>query len=115
VLHTRSRDKANTTEFVAPLRHATAVWFEGGQQSRLAAAYVGTEVERELYAMSDRGGVIGGTSAGAAIMSRVMVEGGNPEPRMGTGLDLLPGTIVDQHFLVRGHPHRAGPRRLRCR
>ncbi|MFN0019457.1 MAG: cyanophycinase [Pirellulaceae bacterium] len=106
VMHTRSRDKANDAEFVAPLRHATAVWLEGGQQSRLAAAYLGTEVERELYAMSDRGGVIGGTSAGAAIMSRVMIEGGNPEPRMATGLDLLPGTIVDQHFLARGRKSR---------
>jgi cyanophycinase len=106
VLHTRSRDKANTAEFVAPLRQATGVWFEGGDQSRLAAAYVGTDVERELYALSDRGGVIGGTSAGAAFLSRVMIAGGNPEPRVATGLDLLPGTIVDQHFLARGRKPR---------
>ena len=106
VMHTRSREKANDAEFVEPLRHATAVWFEGGQQSRLAEAYLGTEVEKELYAMSDRGGVIGGTSAGAAIMSRVMIVGGNPEPRIATGLDLLPGTIIDQHFLARGRKLR---------
>jgi cyanophycinase len=106
VLHARSREKANSAEFVAPLRHATAVWFEGGQQSRLGDAYLGTEVERELYALSDRGGVIGGTSAGAAIQSRVMIEGGNPEPRLATGLDLLPGTIIDQHFLARGRKPR---------
>ena len=106
VLHTRSRDKANNAEFVEPLHHATGVWIEGGQQSRLADAYLGTAVERELYAMSDRGGVIGGTSAGAAIMSRVMIEGGNPEPRVAIGLDLLPGTIVDQHFLARGRKPR---------
>lgn len=106
VLHTRSRDKANSADFIAPLRQATAVWFEGGQQSRLADAYLGTEVERELYALSDRGGVIGGTSAGAAIQSRVMIEGGNPEPRLSNGLDLLPGTIIDQHFLARGRKPR---------
>jgi cyanophycinase len=106
ILHTRSREKANTAEFVAPLRQATAVWIEGGQQSRLADTYLGTEVERELYALTDRGGVIGGTSAGAAIMSRVMIEGGNPEPRIAMGLDIFPGTIVDQHFLVRGRKPR---------
>lgn len=106
VLHTRSRTKANEAKFVEPLRYATAVWIEGGQQSRLADAYLGTEVERELYGLSDRGGVIGGTSAGAAIMSRVMIEGGNPEPRIATGLDLLPGAIVDQHFLARGRKSR---------
>jgi cyanophycinase len=106
VLHTRSRDTANAADFVEPLRHATGVWFEGGQQSRLAEAYLGTAVEKELYAMSDRGGVIGGTSAGAAIMSRVMIAGGNPEPRVATGLDLLPGIIVDQHFLARGRKPR---------
>lgn len=106
VLHTRSRDKANTASFVAPLREATGVWLEGGQQSRLAEAYLGTEVERELYALSDRGGVIGGTSAGAAILSRVMIAGGNPEPRVATGLDVLPGSIVDQHFLARGRKPR---------
>ncbi len=106
ILHTRSHDKANSAEFVAPLRHATGVWIEGGQQSRLADAYLSTEVERELYALSDRGGVIGGTSAGAAIMSRVMIEGGNPEPRLAAGLDILPGTILDQHFLARGRKPR---------
>ena len=106
VLHTRLRDKANEADFVAPLRQATGVWFAGGQQSRLADAYLETEVERELYALSQRGGVIGGTNAGAAILTRVMIEGGNPEPRVATGLDLLPGSIVDQHFLARGRKAR---------
>ena len=45
--------------------------------------------------------MIGGTSAGAAIQSRTMIAGGQAEPLMGVGFDLLPWTIIDQHFLAR--------------
>lgn len=106
VLHTRSRQTADDATFVAPLRGATGVWFGGGQQSRIADAYVGTAVERELLALLKRGGVIGGTSAGAAVMSRVMIAGGNPGAHVATGLDLLPGSVIDQHFLKRGRKPR---------
>lgn len=106
LLHTRNRAKADDEAFCAPLREATAVWFGGGDQTLLADAYLGTRVERELSNLLARGGTIGGTSAGAAIMSRVMIAGGNPYPRMATGLDLLPGAIVDQHFLARNRSPR---------
>jgi cyanophycinase len=98
VLHATSRREADDPEFVRPLTEATGVWFTGGDQSRLADAYRGTRVERELHRVLARGGVIGGTSAGAAVMSRVMIAGGNPEARLGTGFGLLPGVVVDQHF-----------------
>jgi cyanophycinase len=58
-------------------------------------------VEEALYKLLGRGGVIGGSSAGAAIMTRVMINGGNPEPEITTGFNLLPGVILDQHFLKR--------------
>ena len=106
VLHTRDRMRADDPAFVAPLREATAVWFGGGDQHRLAAAYSGTRVEQEILALLERGGVVGGTSAGAAIQTRVMIAGGNPEPEMGTGLDLLQDAIVDQHFRARGREPR---------
>ncbi|MDZ4784113.1 MAG: cyanophycinase [Planctomycetia bacterium] len=105
-LHTRDRNVADQEAFIAPLRAATAVWIGGGDQSRLAEAYLGTTVERELAALLARGGTIGGTSAGAAIMSRVMIAGGNPRPEMAAGFDLLPGAIVDQHFLARNRATR---------
>ena len=101
VLHTRDRAEADTVEFCAPLRRATAVWIGGGQQRRLAAAYVGTRVERELQALLRRGGTIGGSSAGLAIQTRVMIEAGNPEPTIATGFDFVPGAIGDQHFIAR--------------
>jgi cyanophycinase len=101
LLHTRSRKTADQVEFLEPLRKATGVWFTGGSQTRLSDAYVGTAVEKELYAVLKRGGVIGGTSAGAAIMSRLMIAGGEPHATTGIGFDLLPGAVVDQHFLAR--------------
>ncbi|MGI9455161.1 MAG: cyanophycinase [Aeoliella sp.] len=101
ILHTRERDIADSEEFVAPIQAATAVWFGGGDQARIAEAYVGTRVEDELYALLRRGGVIGGTSAGAAIQSRLMIAFGNPEATLMQGLDLFPGAVVDQHFKVR--------------
>ncbi len=106
VLHTRSQQKANDPAFLVPLQKATGVWFDGGLQARLADAYVGTAVEKELQALLRRGGVIGGTSAGAAIMSRTMIASGNPEPTIRYGFDLLPGTIIDQHFLKRNREDR---------
>lgn len=106
VLHTRSHDEANQESFVEPLKQATAVWFGGGQQSRIAEAYVGTAVERELMALLGRDGVIGGTSAGAAIQSRLMIAGGNPVARTGFGFDLLPDAVIDQHFLQRNRKPR---------
>jgi cyanophycinase len=106
VLHTRSRKRANADDLVAPLTTATAVWFDGGEQGRLADAYTGTRVETELHALLARGGVIGGSSAGAAIMSRVMIRSGKAKPRIGTGLALLPGAIIDQHFVARNREPR---------
>ena len=119
ILHTRDRAEADDGTFVAPLKQATAIWFVGGQQSRLAAAYVGTATERAILELFRRGGTIGGTSAGAAIQSRVMIQSGNPVPQITMGLDLLSGAIIDQHFLqrnrfnrllfaVRKHPQRTG-------
>lgn len=106
ILHTRDRAEADTASFCEPLETATAVWFGGGAQQRLADAYVGTRFERELEALTARGGVVGGSSAGAAAQSRVMIARGNPSPELSTGFDLLPGAIIDQHFLARGRMPR---------
>lgn len=105
LLHTRSRPKANDPAFIKPLTEATGVWLAGGKQTWLAEVYAGTAVEQELKALLKRGGVIGGSSAGAAAMTRVMIAGGRTEVTEGRGLDLLPGSVVDQHFMKR---NRAG-------
>ena len=104
ILHTRARDEANAAAFVEPIKHATGVWITGGKQSQIAASYSGTLVEKELHALIDRGGVVGGTSAGAACQSRVMIVRGKVHETPGLGL--FPGAIVDQHFLARDRKPR---------
>ncbi len=110
LLHTRSRAKADDPAFSRPLEDATGVWFSGGDQSRVTEVYLGTAVERALHAVLGRGGVIGGTSAGAAIMSRVMITGGREKATVGTGFGFLPGTVVDQHA-AEAQPDQSPPRR----
>ena len=79
------------------LAAANGVWISGGQQQRLADALPAAEIESALHSLLKRGGTIGGTSAGAAIMSQVMIASGNEQPQMSVGWDLLPDAIVDQH------------------
>ncbi|WP_182867952.1 cyanophycinase [Stieleria mannarensis] len=107
VLHTTDPDIASTDEFVQPLLTASAVWFDGGSQQRIANAYLDSRVDSELRQLLLRGGVIGGTSAGAAIQSRVMIAGGKNEPKISTGLGFLPEAIIDQHFLKRNRLARS--------
>lgn len=101
LLHTRSRERADRADFTRPIDEATAVWFSGGDQNRLIEAYRGTATEHAFRALLARGGVIGGTSAGAAVMSEVMIRGGNPRAEVGPGFGFVRNAVVDQHFLRR--------------
>lgn len=100
-LHTRSRAEADTAAFTAPLEDATAVWFEGGRQSRLVDAYAGTRTEAALRGVLDRGGLIAGTSAGATIQGDHLVRAGSggiiPPPRYARGFGYVSHLAVDQH------------------
>lgn len=97
-LHTRRREEANDPKFIQPLTEASAVWFTGGDQELLTEAYKDTAVEREIKALLDRGGVVGGTSAGAAVMSEIMIRYGNPIAEVGAGFGFVSSFVVDQHF-----------------
>lgn len=107
VLHTRDRKLADTAEFAEPLRHASGVWFPGGRQWRLADSYLGTRTEKEIKAVLDRGGVVGGSSAGATIQGSYLVRGavsGNTimmSPGHEKGLGLLHDAAIDQHIIKR--------------
>jgi cyanophycinase len=63
-------------------------------------------MEEEIKRLLDRGGVLGGTSAGAAICSQVMIREGRNEPLFGTGFSILSGVIIDQHFSARRRQER---------
>jgi len=107
VVHTRDRALADTDAFVAPLKTARGVWFGGGRQWRLVDAYLGTRTQRELEAVLARGGVIGGSSAGATIQGSYLVRGAREGNHImmahgyEDGFGYLRGVAIDQHLLTR--------------
>lgn len=106
VLHTYDPSVADTEAFVAPLLEARGVWFPGGRQWRLADAYLGTRTEVALRGVLERGGVIGGTSAGASIQGSYLARGDTESNTvmMGdheVGFGYLRNTAIDQHLLAR--------------
>ena len=124
VLHTTDRERANSEAFVEPLRRARGVWFPGGRQWRLADAYLDTRVHDELREVLARGGVIGGSSAGATILGSYLARGDSATNTvmMGdheVGFGFLRNTAIDQHLLrrnrqfdlieiIEAHPHLLG-------
>lgn len=106
LLHTRDRKVANSDAFVKPIREARGVFFAGGRQWRLADSYLDTLTHKELAALLSRGGVIGGSSAGASILASFMVRGDtrSNEAMIGdhtVGLGFLKNAAIDQHLLRR--------------
>ena len=107
VMHTRARSLADTEAFAAPLRKATGVWFGGGRQWRLVDSYLDTLTHKELMKVLERGGVIGGTSAGASIQASYMVRGAREGNTVmmakgyETGLGFIRGVAIDQHINTR--------------
>ena len=106
VLHTTDRAVADAPAFSAPLRRARGVWFPGGRQWRLADAYLDTRVQEELAGVLRRGGVVGGSSAGATILGSYLVRGDTATNTimMGdheVGFGFLRDTAIDQHLLRR--------------
>ena len=121
-----SRSAAATEALVHAIDHATGVFMTGGNQLKLSQLFVGTPLADAIARAYTRGAVVAGTSAGASIMSQFMIslgaDGVTPRQRtsqLTSGLGLLPGVIVDQHFdqrarygrlmsLVAGSPNLLG-------
>jgi cyanophycinase len=74
ILHSFDREVVDSEEFVEPLKEAKAVWFSGGRPERITNLYAGTRTERELLNLLSRGGIIGGTSAGAVVLGSDFVS-----------------------------------------
>lgn len=103
------RKTANNFNGLKIIDTATCIFFVGGDQLRISSILGGTEVHRLVKKAYEKGRVIAGTSAGASMMSEIMVvEGKDDEaPRkctlkMAPGMGLLAGVIIDQHFNQRG-------------
>src|SRR5262249_38800951 len=107
LLHTNNRKVADSEEFVRPLTTARAVWFPGGRQWHLVDSYLRTRTAREVERVLERGGVVGGSSAGASILGSYMVRGAHENnyimmaPGYEEGFGLIKGVAIDQHMLTR--------------
>lgn len=106
MLHTYDRDQADTEAFIEPLKDATGVWFGGGRQWRLVDAYAGTKTEQAFWEVLNRGGAIGGSSAGASIQGSYLARGDTQTNTimMGdheVGFGYLKNSAIDQHLLRR--------------
>ncbi len=109
VLHTTDPEEAGKKEFYGKIDKAQGVWFEGGRQWRLVDAYYDTKTYQKLHELLDRGGVIGGSSAGASIQASFLARGdvtGNTimissDERHRKGFGFLRNTAIDQHIDTR--------------
>ncbi|WP_067502774.1 cyanophycinase [Actinoplanes sp. TFC3] len=112
-LRINTRSQANDRGVVHALAPATGVFFTGGDQQRITGVLGGTLVDAALQTLVKGGAVVlGGTSAGAAMMSGTMITGGvapgvaRASVRTGPGLEFLPGVVIDMHFAERGRLNR---------
>jgi cyanophycinase len=105
MLHTHDPKVADTEAFVKDLREADAVWFDGGRQWNIVDSYAGTLTEREFHKVLERGGVIGGSSAGATIQGEYLARGDTAgagimmteEKNHQRGFAFLRKSAIDQH------------------
>jgi len=109
MLHTHDPNVADTEAFAAILRTADAVWFNGGRQWNIVDSYMNTLTYKEFHDVLARGGVIGGSSAGATIQGDYLVRGAiagsqivmTPEKEHERGFNFLRRTAIDQHINAR--------------
>jgi len=109
MLHTHDPKAADTEAFAAILRTANAVWFNGGRQWNIVDSYMNTTTYKEFHSVLARGGVIGGSSAGATIQGDYLVRGAiagpqimmTPEKEHERGFNFLRRTAIDQHINAR--------------
>lgn len=106
-------EDARRPEIVDAIRGARGIFLTGGDQNRITAALLGTPAGEALAEVYRRGGVVGGTSAGTACMSDPMITGEGDFTRLAAGgverkrgLGLVPGVLLDQHFVARQRQNR---------
>jgi cyanophycinase len=108
VLHTKDKRLADSDSFAAILKKAGGVWFEGGRQYHLVNSYAGTKTEQGFHDVLARGGVVGGSSAGASIIGDFLVRGAPSNdnfimdhPEFEKGFAFLKNVGIDQHVVAR--------------
>ena len=115
------KDEVLTTAKIDSIKNAKMVYISGGDQNRFMAIVAGTDIEKAIHESFNKGHVIAGTSAGAAVMSKLMITGNelkHPDYastfrnidadniEIKTGLGMLTNVIIDQHFVKRSRYNR---------
>jgi len=113
VADVRTAQDANDLVLAAEVAGAGGIFFSGGDQRRITSALLGTPVGDAVVQAHRRGAVVGGTSAGTACQSPLMITGDGDftiiaadNVELWEGLGLFPGVIVDQHFVARQRQNR---------
>jgi len=116
-----TRAEADSDAALARMEGVTGVFFSGGDQIRHTRALLGSRLLDRIHRLFEGGAVVSGTSAGAAVMSRVMITGDEVRPHEDSPFDrveaeeivtsegfaFLPGdVVVDQHFVKRRRNNR---------
>ncbi len=109
MLHTHDPKVADTDAFVAELQTADAVWFNGGRQWNIVDSYANTKALEGFRNVLARGGVIGGSSAGATIQGEYLVRGDTSGPNVmmteeathQEAFKFLRRSAIDQHINTR--------------
>lgn len=109
VLHLDDRAEARDPATLEVLDDAAGIFFTGGDQLRISSQVGGTPLEERIREVWLGGGVLAGTSAGASVMSDVMLVAGPGRTsyrigdlRIAAGLGVLRDAVIDQHFAERG-------------
>jgi len=109
VVDTQTPEDANNPDYLEAIEQATGIFFTGGEQARIISCLKDTTLDAAMHKRYSEGIIIGGTSAGAAMMPDMMIIEGDSEtnPRleavaMGPGMGFLPDVVIDQHFAQRG-------------
>jgi cyanophycinase len=117
-----NREQADKDSLVRLIDSATGIWFGGGDQNKLTAVIRGTKMERAIRLRWEKGAVVGGTSAGAAVLSTPMITGTELGTRRDTtedwtriqkgsvkvdsGFAFITNAVIDQHFVRRKRSNR---------
>lgn len=115
------KDEKLTKTKLDSIKNAKLIYISGGDQSRFMNVVEGTDIEKAIHDAYQNGSLVGGTSAGAAVMSKIMITGNelkHPEYsstfrnieaeniETKTGLGLITNAIIDQHFVKRSRYNR---------
>ena len=112
VIDVRERRDCDRDEYADRILQSDVVFMTGGDQLRLTTVLGGSPIADALSKRYKDGGVVAGSSAGAAAMCSTMIAGGDEgsmrkgSVRMSPGLGLIKNCIIDTHFLDRGRVGR---------